>query len=231
MFFLLVCLKKKEIMVVYKDKEDQSNKIKFNKLNSKYLKEILKDKNNYEYFHNPYAKHIILDSKLLNTTKMLLQNNIDINQIISVENTYTTYLEHRNYGIQSYYQDLKEFLSNKNQYGNIDSLILDMCGCISKNQDIAFLALNNGYINHNTLLVLTFSKRGRLGDRHSILTEEFISDLTIKSKEKGFNLIEKPRFEYGGWKKYKIVDKNKKIIIKKKFHHYMSSFYFIFKQI
>jgi hypothetical protein len=183
------CADKKK---TYIDNPDQTNKQKFNQL----IKHHLQEKE--DYFINIDAKHLILDSTLLNTTNMLLDLGVNKENIMIVEQNKDTAKYHRQNKLNCFCRKLEHFLMNKNKYGAFDSLIFDLTGKIPNQSHHAFLALKNGYIFDNTLLVMTFCKRGGNGNNFVKNKENFINNLKKAANLLRFNVIEKDFYEYGG---------------------------------
>uniref|UniRef100_A0A6C0H746 Uncharacterized protein n=1 Tax=viral metagenome TaxID=1070528 RepID=A0A6C0H746_9ZZZZ len=180
--------KKKIVIKQYKkNKGDKFKKI-FNKKINYYLK-----KNNITH----KSRSIILDSKYLNTSKVLLKCGFKKSKITSVEYDKNTSIIHCNFGIKSVNSLLHDYLEKINNKYIYNNLIFDFQGHIINYAYSALLAIVNDYISDNTLLILTFCKRcGTKGVKYHISKNDFLKSLTKISTIKGFTFYILEEFSY-----------------------------------
>jgi len=171
----------------YKKRVDEKHKKHFNN--------IIKNINYKIKVVDLVSKSLILDSDDLLTCKSLIKCGYNKSQISSIDINKKTTLKHKKFGIKSKHGLLHEFLENVNHKYTYNNLIFDFQGTIEYFAYSAFLAIHNNYVSHNTLLVLTFSKRIK-GHIYKNDKKKLIDDLLIVSNYHGyqFNVVDKYQY-------------------------------------
>ena len=157
------------------------------------LKNVLEMNNNVTEMNNNVKKPnlIILDGKNMRTTNFLVKyNNINKNNIISIERDKEISDIHKKNGIKSVCSDIKNY-EGKDTDKPIIALYFDTCGTtyLQGNEIIQFLKNNlilNKYIKLTPFIIFsyTFSKRGHSGKGSFTNTENFNTKISYKKKGK-----------------------------------------------